>query len=459
LFIFFGVAMILTVALSVIMSFRAAQRATDQLNIDNRTQIIRQADEALAQGGEAALRAWLANNPRPSPEHMLIIADESGRDLLDREVPEWFRDRWERTVRRPNDLPYFVRRQRLMDALVGQNGEIYPLAFVWEPPTALGVLLWPGTRFSVVTTATVAAAIMALLLARYLSSPIVKLQQASRALAAGALDTRVGGPFDRRSDEVGTLARDFDAMAEKLQALIMAKEALLRDVSHELRSPLARMRVGLALAQRKANPESQRDLDRLEQEVEKLDELVGQIMTLTRLRTQADPQREPVDLVELIGEVVDNARFEHPNATIRFDSAAIPQVLGNADELYSAIENVVRNALNHSLEDASVEIGLSEEADRLVITVADRGPGVPGDALEMIFEPFYQADTSRDHQRSGQGLGLSITASVLQRHGGRVSAENRDGGGLLVKLDLPLESSAPDEARPPGRSRPARQRM
>lgn len=436
-FIFFFVAMTLTVVMSTVASWQLAERANDQLNVENREQIINEAAEALALGGEPSLRAWLANHPRPAPGFRLVITDEHGRDLLDREVPGSVRRMLVESAKRPDNIPSNVRRLRLAQNLIGDNGHVYPMLFMRVEPTILGVLRWPGTQFSVLTSAIIAAAITALLLARYLSLPIVKLQQASRSLAAGALESRVGGPFDRRRDEIGRLARDFDAMAEKLQALIMDKEALLRDVSHELRSPLARMRVGLALAQRKANPESQRELDRLEQEVEKLDDLVGQIMTLTRLRTQGTAQGEPVDIGALVDEVVENARYEHPNAAIRLERGDLPQVLGNSDELYSAIENVVRNALNHSLDDASVDIGVREVSGSVVVTIADRGPGVPEDSLEKIFEPFYQVDNSRDHQRSGQGLGLSITASVLRRHGGTFSARNRPDGGLSIELTIP----------------------
>lgn len=436
-FIFFFVAMTLTVVMSTVLAFRVSQQAADQLDIENREQIINDAAEALALGGESSLRAWLANHPRPAPGFVLYISDEQGRDLLDREMPEPVRDLLVRSAKRPENVPSNVRRLRLTANLIGDNGQVYPLAFMRASPTILGILGWPGTQFSVLTSAIIAAAITALLLARYLSSPIVKLQEASRSLAAGALETRVGGPFNRRGDEVGTLARDFDAMAEKLQALIMDKEALLRDISHELRSPLARMRVGLALAQRKAGPEPGRDLERLEQEIEKLDDLVGQIMTLARLRTQTSVQRDPVDVCELVGDVVDNARYEHPAAKIAFSRGDVGQVQADADELYSAVENVVRNALNHSDEGASVEIEVREADGRVAVTVADRGPGVPDDALDKIFEPFYQADNSRDHQRGGQGLGLSITASVIERHGGRVSARNRDAGGLEIRLEIP----------------------
>jgi signal transduction histidine kinase len=283
-----------------------------------------------------------------------------------------------------------------------------------------------------------AATTAALPLARYLSLPIERLQRASRALAAGALETRVGAPFNRRRDEVGILARAFDTMAERLQALLTDKEMLLRDVSHELRSPLARIRVALALAQRKASEQVQPDLERIETETENLDELVGQVMTLARLRTQKPVNRTPVDLSELIGEIVDDARFEHPDTAISFEPVTVTGLTANASDLRSAIENVVRNALAHAGNRKAVEIEVVESAGRVEIRVRDGGEGVPEADLEKIFEPFHRADHSRDHQHDGQGIGLAITARVVENHGGSVRAENRPTGGLEVVLALPL---------------------
>ena len=211
---------------------------------------------------------------------------------------------------------------QLTPSITGPTNEEYRLLFARAPVTFFGILMWPGTRVAVLTIAIFAAAIMSVLLARYLSSPIVRLQKASRSLAAGALETRVGAPFTRRGDEVGTLARDFDAMAERIQALVTAKETLLRDVSHELRSPLARIRMALALAQRRAGAESQPDLARIEREAERLDALVGQVMTLTRLRTTDTPRRDVLRLDSLVGEVVDDARFEYPDAQVDYAAGA-----------------------------------------------------------------------------------------------------------------------------------------
>jgi two-component system sensor histidine kinase CpxA len=286
--------------------------------------------------------------------------------------------------------------------------------------------------------ALLAAFIVSLALARYLSSPIVRLQRASRSLAAGALDTRVGAPVTRRGDEVGQLARDFDAMAERIQALVTAKETLLRDVSHELRSPLARIRMALALAQRRAGAESQNDLDRIEREAERLDALVGQVMTLTRLRTANGPRRDVVRLDTLVGGVVDDARFEYPDARVELATSGEISLRGDAEGLKSAVENVVRNALIYGDRTKPIEVKLTADAARATIRVLDRGPGVPEAEIERIFEPFYRTDKSRDHRQDGQGIGLAITSRVTELHGGTVTAANRAEGGLAITIELPL---------------------
>jgi two-component system sensor histidine kinase CpxA len=287
-----------------------------------------------------------------------------------------------------------------------------------------------------------AAGVMSLLLARYVASPIVRLQKASRAFAAGALDTRVGPPSTRRRDEVGTLARDFDAMAERVQALVTAKETLLRDVSHELRSPLARIRMALALAQRRAGEQSHKDLARIELEAERLDALVGQVMTLTRLRTTDAPRRDVVRLDTLVGEVVDDARYEYPDAKVELTTDGEISLRGDADGLKSAIENVVRNALTYGDRAKPIEVHVDTDSATATVRVLDRGPGVPEPELERIFEPFYRTDKSRDHRQDGQGIGLAITARVTELHGGTVRAANRAEGGLEIALKLPLDRAA-----------------
>jgi two-component system sensor histidine kinase CpxA len=266
------------------------------------------------------------------------------------------------------------------------------------------------------------------------------LQRASRSLAAGMLETRVGGPSNRRSDEVGILARDFDTMAERIQALMMDKETLLRDVSHELRSPLARIRMALALAQRKATDEIQPGLTRIEKEAEQLDELIGQIMRLARLRTQEEPDREALNLTDLVTEVVEDVRYEHPQATIEYAAARPVEIRADRRGLKSAIENVVRNAVTYAGADGPITVNLSQDTEGTVLRVRDEGPGVAEDNLSRIFEPLFRTDESRDHKGGGQGIGLAITARVMELHDGQVSAKNRTGGGLEIALRLPADA-------------------
>ena len=438
IFVSFMIAMTVTSVGAVYVSFRLGNQALEQVDFEGRDRIIEEVAGALARGGERELKDWLFSHPRPVPGTVLLVTNERGDELLGRAMPrELARLLSTRPLRRTAPPPN-LRPIQLTPHLIGPNNEEYRVLFVRAPVTVLGMLMWPGTQVAVLSIALLAATATSLLLARYLSSPIARLQKASRGLAAGALETRVGHPFTRRRDEVGTLARDFDAMAERIQALVTAKETLLRDVSHELRSPLARIRVALALAQRRAGEESQPDLARIEREAERLDALVGQVMTLTRLRTASAPTRNAVRLDSLIAEVVDDARYEHPDAKVEFSSSGEVQLFGDAEGLKSAVENVVRNALIYGDATKPIEVRVVADTHTATVRVLDRGPGVPDTELERIFEPFYRTDKSRDHRQDGQGIGLAITARVTELHGGKVAARNRAEGGLEIVLELPL---------------------
>jgi len=440
-FVTFGIALALTLVGAVLVSYRLTSTAFDQQNIANRDEVIAEAARELAEHGAVGLVGWLKDNQNPSPGISLMVLDESGTELLGRALPDRFARIIERgPPRRAGPGPPNLRPPRLTASLVAADGREFRLLFVRTRITLLGILSWPATQLAVLALVGLAAALTSLLLARYLSSPIARLQKASRSLAAGRLDTRVGSPFNQRGDEVGQLAKDFDAMAERIQGLILDKELLLRDVSHELRSPLARIRVALALAERRADSGAQADLRRIEQETERLEELVGKIMTLARLRTEPVKRRLRLHIAALLKEVVENARFEHPDAAIELIADSAPAIMGDASELRSAFENVIRNALAHSDPPQAVTVRVETEPGWLDISVADHGPGVPEADLPKLFEPFFRSDQSRDHQRNGQGIGLAITARVLERHAGSCSARNRVEGGLEVTLRLPLDA-------------------
>ena len=442
IFVSFMIAMTITSVGAIYISFRIISQPQTQNDFEGREKIIFDVSAALARGGERELKAWLFNNPRPARGIVLLVTNERGDELLGRAMPRELRALLRvRTTARRFDRPPNFRPIQLTPTITSLEGEEYRLWFERAPREIFGILVWPGTLPAVVSIALLAAAVVSLALARYVSAPIVRLQKASRSLAAGALETRVGAPSTRRRDEVGTLARDFDTMAERIQALVTAKETLLRDVSHELRSPLARIRMALALAERRAGAESQPDLARIEREAERLDALVGQVMTLTRLRTTDSPRRDVVRLDTLVGEVVDDARFECPDARIEFVPARELSLRGDADGLKSAIENVVRNALTYGDRSKPIEVRIDAAGGTATVRVLDRGPGVPDSELTRIFEPFYRTDKSRDHRQDGQGIGLAITARVTELHGGRVTAANRAEGGLEIAIELPLDRS------------------
>jgi len=284
------------------------------------------------------------------------------------------------------------------------------------------------------------------LLSWYLTKPIVRLRMATRQLAAGDLSTRTGAPSAARRDEVAGLMRDFDAMAERIESLLKAQSRLLNDISHELRSPLARLNVALGLARQRAGVESVDMLDRIELEASRLNELIGRILTLARLEDgeQLVPQT-PVALGELVENVTEDAEFEAQARQCHVHTT-IPEgewiVRGNASLLHSAVENVVRNAIRYTHEESSVDVELrSEERSgkrEAVLRVSDAGPGVPADALGKLFEPFYRLDEARGRQTGGVGLGLAITERAVRFHGGKVAAFNRQPSGLIVEIRLPL---------------------
>jgi two-component system sensor histidine kinase CpxA len=285
-------------------------------------------------------------------------------------------------------------------------------------------------------------------LARYLTAPVVKLRAATRQLAAGDLTTRVGRAVGKRHDELADLGRDFDLMAGRIESLVNAQRRLLGDISHELRSPLARLNVALGLARQRAGAAAGGALDRIEREAERLNELIGQLLMLTRLESgETEAKREPVDLSRLVNEIAMDADFEaqsHRRA-VRIVNQEACATTGNARLLRSAIENVVRNAVRYTAEGTEVEIVLRCQRDngqsKAVISVLDHGAGVPEAALADLFRPFYRVADARDRQTGGTGLGLAITERAVRFHGGAVKAANVPGHGLMVEIHLPATNS------------------
>jgi len=233
-------------------------------------------------------------------------------------------------------------------------------------------------------------------------------------------------------------------MAERIQTLIQKQQELLGDISHELRSPLTRLTVSLELA-RRGDTEA---FAKMEEDLKQLDEMIGEILTLTRLQTrEAHALNTQVDLRALLERVIADAQIEgkRENKSVAMPGAGECRIHGDANLLRSCFENVVRNAVRYTRPESSVEVNLACEknvAQKAVILVEDRGPGVPPDALARMFEPFYRVEESRDRATGGTGLGLSIAQKVVALHGGTIQARNREGGGLIVEITLPCAPSA-----------------
>ena len=283
------------------------------------------------------------------------------------------------------------------------------------------------------------------LLASYLTQPITRLRGGFERLARGDLSARLKPEMRRRRDEIADLARDFDAMAERLQQLMGARDRLLHDVSHELRSPLARLNMAIGLA-RQTPERTGETLTRIENETGRLDMLVGELLTLSRVET-GDPRLDGYFEVEgLVHTVVADARFEADasgvqvltNLDEKSGDKVRPTVKGDAELTRRAVENIVRNALRFSGRGQSVQVDIEadEAARSFILRVADEGPGVPPESLETMFEPFVRVHGAGSGQ--GYGLGLAIARRTILAHGGSIEAENRPQRGLVVTVRLPF---------------------
>lgn len=393
-------------------------------------------------GGVEALRQWRAT--QRGAARGLYLFDPSGKEVFGRPV-RGVLGRNDRVA--PEALAAGVTRERRgrIVHLAPVAGEgVYRLVMRFEPPHPVWHLFTvPGLVVAVVLSGLICAG-----LAWYLASPVQRLRGVIQSLARGELGRRPDAALTRRSDEIGSLARDVDRMAERLQSLIEREKRLLRDVSHELRSPLARLQAALGLARQRPElvpPE----LDRIETEVERLETLVGHSLSLMRLASDdAPPRDEPVDLVTLLQDVAADARYEGAASgrAVRVEAEGATIVRGDPELLHRALENIVRNGLRHAPAGSEVFLRLDRQPGHARISVSDQGPGVAEADLVRLFDPFFRANPARDRASGGHGLGLAIASRSIAQHGGQIWAANGPAGGLEVTLSLPLPSSSEAEA-------------
>jgi len=310
-----------------------------------------------------------------------------------------------------------------------------PLAFDMGPRVAIGTFI--------------GISIFSLALTFYLITPIGRLRAAFKRVAAGDLKVRLGPAWLNRRDEIADMAADFDRMASRLEELVTARDRLLADISHELRSPLARLHLAIDLA-RQSPEKTGQSLQRIRREADKLEEMVGELLALSKLEHGLTPSSEYFFISEITGIVVEDARYEAQEKGVAIEFVASPHhwgeealVVGSGKLVSRAVENVVRNALRFSRRGETITIEMQTDAAGTTLCIRDEGPGVKDEQLDRLFEPFVQANPV-DNQ--GYGLGLAIARRAVTAHGGSIKASNGASSGLAVTIWLPAAPDAPDAA-------------
>ncbi|HET9836304.1 MAG TPA: HAMP domain-containing sensor histidine kinase [Rhodanobacteraceae bacterium] len=405
----------------------------------NWSAMAQQANEAYENGGESGLRSWIEDVHHDGVQATLY---QDGRALqpvrlppsVRRMLPRWL-DSGRDVLLRPRPGVYVSIQQ-----LAGSNGQprqFVGFAFARTPLTH-------RSRWEIFLAVQVLLSLLLIGLAgwwvaRGVARPVKALSDAARRMAAGELSTRVDERWQRR-DELGQLALDFNGMAERIEALVAHDRGVLQDLSHELRSPLARLHLILDLAQHSATPaEAETHFLQAEREIARLDRMTGEMLALARLKGDLPGMaHEPVELVPLVEECVATMRVpaDGRQITLQLTHVGAPAVAGSAVLLRRAIENLIANAIKFSPQRGCVRVDLRTEAGRAIVEVRDHGPGVPVHELELLFRPFFRGSNAQIAE--GQGLGLTLVQRVVKAHGGEVRAENAGDGGLIVALRLPL---------------------
>lgn len=328
--------------------------------------------------------------------------------------------------------------------ILSPSGIYYRLAALTKQPLAFFVQIPWGGLLLRLAFAVFISGLICYMLSRYLTKSLRSLGQAAQSIATGNLTARVGPYGKHNRDEIADLYEKFNQMAEEIEQLVTSKERLLQDISHELRSPLARLQIALALGTKKSNSLTEVEFDRMELECERLNGLIGEILEFARLdKSTTEMQLTEVDLNDLLEEIIQDGNFESGEYNYRIQKKDIApcKMLLDKRLMHRAIENIIRNALRYTPNDLPIFVSLeiNKSNKEVYIDIQDQGQGVPEDQLDKIFTPFYRVDRSREKKTGGFGLGLAIAMSAIQLHKGTIIAKNSPQGGLWVRIALPLD--------------------
>lgn len=442
LFFTLTITLLITATLSTWLARHWMQR--DQAIEQRLEQLASHAETAgnmLAQEGVRAYRRWLMHATRTQHFRGMLV-DSAGHNLLQRPIPEPMRPLIQQVIHSQRRV---TRVQPPTLAVALPVGSAKPRRY-WVAMAMIPhqVIQQTGQQLMAIRIIS-ALAIMLLiswLLTRMFTRPIDALQQAAERLGRGALETRTPAALSARSDELGDMARSFDAMAAQLDGLVSSHKQLLRDLSHELRSPLARLQVALELARNAAGEQAQAELNRIGKEAEQLNALIGEVLTLARFdQGSVERKSAQLQLDAMLAEIIEDAAFEAQVADKRVVCHAMApcRVAGDPIWLRRAFDNIIRNAIRHTADGTAVEVTLAPSHDLATVTIRDHGTGVAPEALPWLFEPFYRASTAREREPdgSGYGLGLTIAQRAIALHGGSIDAANHPDGGLAVRVTIP----------------------
>lgn len=386
------------------------------------------------------LEEYLERLQTPERVNAVAFFDARGGQIAGKPLDANRENLFERAIAAEDKTEFVVSPQEIFAARRVQttNGETFVFATNSKRPR-FSVAPDLGTRVLQILGIVIAAGLGCFGLARYLSSPISKLRFATRELAGGNLKTRVAEKVGNRRDELASLARDFDEMAERIENLLTSQKRLAQDVSHELRSPLARMNVALELARQKTNRENAAPLERIERESNNLNEMISRLLVLSKLETGVpDFEKRRLNLTRLVEQTIADADFEAKgkNKRVKIVGSDECEIFGNENLLRSAVENVLRNAVRYTDEATAVEVSIKKSDENIIVKIKDYGAGVAEAELEKLFRPFYRVGEDRTRKTGGIGLGLAIAERAVHAHGGIIKAVNAENG-FIVEMKLP----------------------